>query len=153
MKIFKPKTEEEIRWIAEAHEEVGELSIRNYRKTPESMKGAIQRIRNWLNDKDFKILIAYDKADNASVPLAVIICGIQKSMVNDKIVFIECLYVSPAKRRTGLAGKLIEEAHKWGKKKKAKRIKALVAYTNFNMMKLCKKLGYCESFITFEKTI
>jgi len=41
MRILKPSTEEEINWVAEAHEEVGRISIRNYHKTQESIREAV----------------------------------------------------------------------------------------------------------------
>lgn len=51
----------------------------------------------------------------------------------------------------GFGRKLMENAHKWGKEKVLKRVKVFVSCMNTNMIRLCKILGYKESFIQLEK--
>ena len=154
MRILKPNTEVEVNWIAEAHEEVGRMSIRNYRKTRTSFRDAAQQIKNWLKDESYRILVAYDDPTNRSTPVGMLVCGIRKSPLDGELeAFIESVYVEPAMREKGLGQRLIKEACMWGVEKGAKRVKALVSSTNTNMVRLCKKLGYQESFVILEKDI
>ena len=148
----KPETEGDIHWIAEAHEEVGRLSMPDYRKTPKRTREAVGRIREWLEDDDCLLLVAFDESDPERAPVAMIISRLRRSPLDDQTeVFVESLYVTPSKRGRGFGRSLMEKARAWGKENGATRIKALVSSTNAEMIGLCGNLGWRDSFVILER--
>jgi len=153
MRTRRPLNKAEIRWIADAYEEIGVLSIEGYRSTDETLQKAVKLIEFWLEDQDFLVLIGVETGRSGAVPVSMVICHVRASPLDRRAEgVIDAIYVVPRKRRTGTARLLEAEATQWARERGAERMRTFVACWNSPMLAFCERLGYGHAYAELVKT-
>jgi len=153
MRTRRPLNKDEVRWIAEAYEEIGVLSIEGYRTTDETLQKAVKLIDFWLEDTDFLVLLGVESGRRGAVPIAMVICHVRTSPLDRRPEgMVDALYVVPRRRRQGVARLLEAQATRWALERGAERMRTFVACWNSPMLALCERLGYSHAYAELVKT-
>ena len=151
MKIKIPDSDIEVAWLARAYEEIGEDYIADYEISEDSLLAAKSQIGIWLSEKEYKIYIAYPD-DSDSEIIGGIISHLRNSPLDNRPeCYIDVLYVHDKFRKQGYGAALMKKIDQWRKRNSAERIKLFVSTSNASMIEFCRKIGYFESFVEFEK--
>lgn len=107
-----------------------------------------KRIRKYINMEPGLIKILYDNGK----PVGYVWLNIRKTTTGI-IGAIDNIFIEEGYRGKGLATKLMKEAEKFFSSRGIKRIRTTVTITNKPSIGMCKKLGYREKRIIFEKAV
>lgn len=153
MRLRPPLSNDEVRWIAEAYDEISVLSIEGYRATEDTLRKAVRLIEFWLEDTDFLVLLAVESGRHGSAPVGMVICHTRTSPLDKRPEgLLDALYVVPRRRRQGIGRLLEAEATRWALERGAERMRTFVACSNTGMLSLCERLGYTHAFVELVKT-
>ncbi|RME52343.1 GNAT family N-acetyltransferase [Candidatus Woesearchaeota archaeon] len=117
-----------------------------------SKKGLATTLKETLADNNSIIIIARD----SSVYIGFVSVQIGEAPPHAKptnIGLIRALYVRPEARRSGVATKLIEKAHRWAKEHGATRVSVSVNAQNTQALSFYKKSGYHPRLVVLSKEL
>jgi GNAT superfamily N-acetyltransferase len=146
MEFRSPETDAEIRWIADRYEQIGAASIPDYEVTEEGIEEAERFVRAQTLDESWRVVVAVgDATDDLA---GMMICHVRNSPLDGtRECSIDAVHVEPSARRHGLGRRFLEEAERWGRARRAARIRTYVARSNGPMHALCLGEGFRETFV------
>lgn len=108
--------------------------------------------RKWLKSKNKTVLIAEINGEVAGGVTA----DVQKIpwfFKDNKIIYVDDLYVVPKFRRMGVGKRLLKEVDKIAKRKGIKRLQSRIYTFNTPSRKLFESVGYHAPHMTYDKTL